>query len=75
MDEAKSPRPSDEENALGFMLFSRPDLSLVFDNSVPHGDDKVRRLACSAAPGEYEPITFAAYALRDLKGATWRLAI
>ncbi len=67
VDDHEPPRPSAKESARGFVLYSRPSLSLVLDNSVPHGDDQVDRLSCSAALDEYETMTFAVYALRDLK--------
>jgi hypothetical protein len=59
------------------MLYSRPYLSLVFDNSVPHGDDKAEQLICSASPGEYESeyesMTFAVYAMRQLRAVSVQL--
>ena len=67
VDETQPPPPSDEERARGFVLYSRPCLSLVFDNSVPRDEDRVRCLRWSAAPGGDEPTTLAVYALRDLE--------
>jgi hypothetical protein len=73
VDTAVAPQPSAEEDARGFMLYSRPSLSLVFDNSVPHADDRAGKLACRASPGEYESMTLAVYALRDLDGVSLRV--
>lgn len=66
IDEHTPRQPSAREMANGFLLYSRPNLSLIFDNSVPHGDDQVERLQCNAAVGEDESMTFALYALRHL---------
>ena len=72
-DTAVPPRPSAEEDARGFMLYSRSYLSLVFDNSVPHDDDRAGKLACRSSPDEYESMTLAVYALRDLNGVSVRI--
>ncbi len=71
-DNAVPPEPAAEEKDRGFMLYSRHYTSLIFDNSVPHGDDKAERLSCRASLGEYESVTFAAYALRDLGAVSVR---
>ena len=72
VDDAVPPEPSAEEKDHGFMLYSRHYMSLIFDNSVPHGDDRVKRLSCRASLGEHESVTFAAYALFDLSAVSVR---
>ena len=66
VDDTVPPEPSAEEKDRGFMLYSRHYMSLIFDNSVPHGNDKAKRLSCRASLGEHESVTFAIYALFDL---------
>lgn len=66
VDDHEAPQPSADEAARGFLLYRRSNLSLVFDNSLPHVDDAAERLDCRAAPGESESMSLALYALRSL---------
>ena len=48
-------------------------MSLVYDNSVPHGDDAVEDLSATASIGESESMTIGLYALRDINSVTLQL--
>ena len=56
--------PQDQEK--GYIIFSRNYLDNVYYFSVPN--NRVDKLSVFASPDEYEPITFALYGLRDIKG-------
>lgn len=66
MDDSVLAKPTSEEKARGLILYQRPYTELVFPNSVPAEAERVESLSVLAAPGEYEPITVAIYALDDL---------
>jgi len=59
-----------DENARGFVPFRTPDPSAIFPGTVPSRDEVVRSLRVLAAPGQYEPVTFAVYALHHLRRVT-----
>lgn len=63
-----SPRPAAAAvpGAAGYVVFSRPWLDLVFPDTVPAADEVTTELHAAAARGEYEPVTFAVHAARDL---------
>ena len=74
VEEVPGPReeplsPSPLEQARGFILFRRPTNAEVFPSSRPRADERLEALRCYATPGEYEPVHFSLFPLRDL-GAT-----
>jgi len=64
--EPASPGFSAAEMSRGFLLFSRPIVRPIYDTTVPAGDERVDGLSAFATLGEYEPLTFAVHAARDL---------
>lgn len=56
--------PQDQER--GYIVFSRHYLDNVYYFSVPN--NRIDKLSIFASPDEYEPITFAVYGLKDIKG-------
>ncbi len=62
-----APSPTAEEAARGFLLFSRPITCAVYSRSVPEAHERVDRLTAFATPGEYEPLSFSVYALREMR--------
>lgn len=70
VDLAPMPVLSDTQRQVGFVVFNRHYLRLTFPNTVPRADQLTDRLAVFAAPGEFEPVSFAVRALRDLTGFT-----
>ncbi len=62
-------RPTNAEQARGYVLFARHWLDEVFLNSRPRPGEREVKLQAFAAPGEFEPMTFSVRALRGLKQA------
>jgi len=58
---------TDLDKQKGYVLFGRHYMSRVYYYTVPRADERLRALKVFAAQGEYEPITFAIHALRDIK--------
>ncbi|MBN1672398.1 MAG: hypothetical protein JXR37_15260 [Kiritimatiellae bacterium] len=65
-EDAPPPPPTAAEQARGFVVFTRPITQPIYAVSVPRAEERTEGLAAFAAPGEYEPATFALYALRNL---------
>ena len=62
--------PDAAAKARGYLLFARHYTLMVYPNRNPRPEELVKKLALAAAPGEYEPTTFAVRPLKDLKSAT-----
>jgi hypothetical protein len=73
-EESPPPTLSKEERNRGFMLFQRPITEPVHPNSHPHSDERLKHLYAFAAQGEFEPITFSLYPVRDLKNLRVRVS-
>ena len=58
--------PSESETRFGLVVFSRDYADAVRPRDVPRRHERVSELRCFAARGEYEPVTFAVHALRDV---------
>lgn len=56
-----------QEQADGFMLFSRSITQPVYKTSIPLASERVDGVSAFATLGEYEPVTFSVYPLRDIK--------
>jgi hypothetical protein len=65
----KRPLPefNDTEKTFGFMLFSRSIMQPVYKVSIPRASERIEDVSAFAAQGEYEPVTFSIYPLRDIK--------
>ncbi|MFA7231253.1 MAG: glycoside hydrolase domain-containing protein, partial [Victivallaceae bacterium] len=61
------PEFSDAEKSLGLMLFARPITQPVYNVSIPLASERVTEVSAFATQGEYEPVTFSIYPLRDSK--------
>jgi hypothetical protein len=61
------PKPTAIEKQRGFILFSRPITQPVYKMARPLPAEKISALTNFATLGEYEPLTFAIYPLRDMK--------
>lgn len=59
--------PTEAEKELGFVVFNRPITETVYPQSIPLVYERLSCLSAFAAPGEFEPVTFSIYPLRDLK--------
>ena len=62
-----APETSDADRERGYILFSRGHTRNVYPDSAPAPAEITTALTGFATPGEYEPITFAVYALRPLE--------
>ncbi|MCM8807656.1 MAG: hypothetical protein NC926_06920 [Candidatus Omnitrophica bacterium] len=69
VDEKPMPKLSSEETKRGYIFFKRPYIDLIFPNTIPYEEEIMRDniLEVFVSPGEYEPVTFAIRALKDLK--------
>lgn len=66
VDSAPMINPTPIEKKRGFVLFSRPITEPVYRGTHPRPWERTKGLATFATPGEYEPVTFSFYPLRDL---------
>jgi len=66
-DAAPLPAPTAEENARGYLLFTRSINQPIYSASKPLDSERVEALSAFATPGEYEPVQFAVHPLRDMK--------
>jgi hypothetical protein len=64
---APPPSLSAEERQRGFMIFSRPAMEPVYPNTHPLATEKITELSAFASLGEFEPLIFSIYPVRDLK--------
>jgi hypothetical protein len=62
--------PTPAEESRKFVVFRTENPSALFPGTVPSRGEVVDSLRLLAAPGQYEPITFAVYALRPLSKVT-----
>ena len=61
------PELTAQEQADGFMLFSRPITQPVYKTSIPLASERIDGVSAFATLGEYEPVTFSVYPLRNIK--------
>ncbi len=61
------PQPTAAEKLRGFILFQRPITQPVYRKAHPLGRERIFELKGFATLGEYEPLTFSIYPLRDMK--------
>jgi hypothetical protein len=75
VDDRPLPELTSEEISRGYIFFKRPYIDLIFPNSIPQEKEIIRdtTLEILVSPGEYEPLTFAVRALKDLKN--WEISI
>lgn len=55
------------ERKRGFLLFHRPITEPVYANTRPRVDERIDSVVAFGTPGEFEPVTFSLYPIRDLK--------
>lgn len=65
--------PSEADRARGFVAWTPNWMERIYPNSVPEAADVERRCTTFAAPGEYEPVSVAVRALRDLEAVRVKL--
>ena len=70
-DEKAPPPPvTKEDNERGFIVFAKPYLERVYPSTNPRRWNIKNELRSFASLGEYEPVAFSIYPLRDLKNVT-----
>ncbi|NIA06076.1 MAG: hypothetical protein GWP14_00305 [Actinobacteria bacterium] len=67
-EEKHPPAPlSDEDRNRGYTVFKRGDPAGIYPTSYPAPGELIQDLKTFATPGEYEPVDFALYPLKDLQ--------
>jgi hypothetical protein len=74
VEAAPEPSLTEIETERGYMLFQRPLTESVYPNTRPLTDERLEGLVAFAAPGEFEPVTFAMYPVRPLKNLKVRVS-
>jgi len=68
VETSPEPVPEAEETPRGYLLFTRPITEPVYAETRPLRNERLTDgLNAFATPGEWEPVTFGVYPLRDLK--------
>ena len=66
VETAPAPELTAEEKARGYLLFQRPIMDPVYPNTHPLPHERLTSLSAFTTPGEFEPVTFSVYPVRDL---------
>jgi len=61
------PPPTDDQKQAGYILFRRPYTQPVRYKAVPRPKEVTSALSLSACRGEFEPVTFSLYPLRNIE--------
>ncbi|MFH1265373.1 MAG: glycoside hydrolase domain-containing protein [Planctomycetota bacterium] len=69
VDDRPLPELSAVDRRRGYALFARHWSQIIYPNTVPRESELGPELKAFASLGEYEPVTFTVFPLRDLKGA------
>lgn len=64
---APEPELTDTEKQIGYMLFQRPIVEPVYPNTKPLPHERLNGLTAFGTPGEFEPVTFSIYPVRNLE--------
>lgn len=67
-EKRKVPNLTEKQKERGYVLFKVNYLDKIYPTTVPESEWIGRPLEAFATPGEYEPVSFAVYPLKDLKG-------
>jgi len=74
IETAPEPELTAGEKERGYILFHRPITEPVYPNSRPLVHERLESLVAFATPGEFEPITFSIYPVRELKNLRVRVS-
>jgi hypothetical protein len=58
---------TEAEQKRGYLLFHRPLTEPIYPNTHPLADERLEALTTFAAPGQFQPVTFALYPVRALR--------
>ena len=67
IDDAPEPNALPDEEQRGYILFNRPITQPVYRSTNPRNWERTTKLSAFATPGEYEPLSFSLYPLRNMK--------
>jgi len=67
VETAPEPALTPEEKQRGYVLFQRPIMEPVYPNTKPLAQERLEQLVAFATPGEFEPLTFSLYPVRELQ--------
>jgi len=67
VETAAEPELAPTEKQRGYLLFYRPTTEPVYPNSRPRAHERLEQLVAFATPGEFEPLTFSIYPVRELQ--------
>ena len=73
-DEWAPPAPEEVEAERGFIAYARPWQQPVLYRSVPRPEERLTRLSARLSPGEFEPVVFSLFALRDVDALPVRVS-
>jgi len=74
IENAPVPLLTAAEKERGYLLFQRPIMDPVYPNTRPLAQERLRNLVAFATPGEFEPVTFSIYPVRDLENLSVRIS-
>ncbi len=74
IESAPPPVLTVEERERGYLLFQRPIMEPVYPNTRPLAYERLQSLTGFATPGEFEPVTFSIYPVRDLENLQVRVS-
>lgn len=66
VEETPMPSISETDKSKGYMIFVRNFMQRVYPATIPKQDEIKNKIGIISAKGEYEPVTFGIYPLKDL---------
>jgi len=73
-DEWGPPAAKDDETNRGFIAFARPWQQPVLYRSVPRPEERLEQLSVRMSPGEFEPVVFSLFPLRNVEALPVRVS-
>ena len=73
-DEWAAPAPEENEVEQGFIAYARSWQQPVLYRSVPRPEERLQQLSARLSPGEFEPVVFSLYSLRDVDALPVRVS-
>jgi len=67
-DQSAAIVPTPEESRRGYVVYARDPFVPIYPDTVPSAFERATEVTAFASIGEYEPLSFAVYALEDLSG-------
>ena len=67
-------KPTLAEKKRGYILFARPITAPVYKHTKPIAWERIENISSFATPGEYEPLTFSLYPLRNIRNMRLKIS-